>query len=352
MENTALAIIENAQKAGALVYINKENFQSKVQLYRTEVTQIVIPEKEYHVLSGSKYEPAKGPTDRIGEAAGIIFIKESSTERLVHYSKSPIYDEHDAWIVTAQGKVLMPDGSWRESDVEAYEFDPIVRAMEDMKVAYIDDKNRGEFSRKVLTYMKFALARAHTGARLRVIRSLTGLPSSFEKDQVGKPMFFARTVMNTEHILSTPEGRTMATAKALGMDVSSLLFGKKPDPAQAIAASTEPNPSSVEPENLRSANEPEAETETAADTASLASQANPGGEDRELENLSVELEALINENRSVIDFVNKQNINVYEKAQEELRSFVPTIESRKDMLKKVTAYVEAMKAAIAKGATA
>lgn len=360
MENTALAIIERAQKGGALVFVNRDNLESRTKLYRTEITQIQAKQDEFHKVNG-KFMPNKAVTDRIGEANGIQFIDKNCFVETQMRPACAGLPERCVYVGYAQGKVRMPDGNWRESTVENYEFDPTLRAAEDApnKKDYgkpagydpFDPANKSKFNRDILAYVKPAMARAATGARLRVIRQLSGMPETFTAEEITRPLAFARIVQNTEYILETPEGRTMATAKALDMDVSSLLFGKKPDHAQAIAASTDMTASKVEPENLRSANEPETETEPSADTASLAAQANPTGtksaEDQEFEELTVSLEALLESNKAVLDRETRTG-NPYKLAKDELESFAATIESRKAMTGKIESFLEALR----KGATA
>lgn len=362
MNETALAIVERAQQGGALVFVNRDNLESRTKLYRTEITQIKAKPEEFHKVNG-KFMPNKAVTDRIGEANGIQFIaKNCYVETQIRPACAGL-EERCVYVGYAQGKVRMPDGNWRESTVENYEFDPTLRAAEDApnKKDYgkpagydpFDPANKSKFNRDILAYVKPAMARAATGARLRVIRQLSGMPETFTADEITRPLAFARIVQNTEYILETPEGRTMATAKALDMDVSSLLFGKKPEPAPAIEANTRVNMSDIPEDNLKPADTSgfEAESDTTpADTASLAEQANPAGtksaEDQEFEDLTVSLEALIESNKGVLDRDTRTG-NPYKLASEELGSFVATVESRRTMTAKITKYLETLKSGAA-----
>jgi len=347
MDTTALTIVNNAKAKGALIYVDMNSLNQMTELYRAEATETVFDKKQFHSMKGGKFQPDKATTDKIGELSGITFIPSASSEKLVH-RKDSICGERDSWIVTAQGKKLCSDGNWQESNIEAYEFDPCVRAMEELGLSEVTETNKPAYNRKVIEFTKVALARAKTGARLRVIRALAGLPSSFDADDIKKPMVFSRVVMNTAFVLSTPEGRTMATAKALDMDVSSLLFGnKKPDPAQAIAASAEKTPSEADMGNLRSANEPETEPEPAADTVSLADQANPGeGSSEEFKQLTIELEEMVVSFKEMLNVNLPSGMNPFTLAQAELDDFTATVETRKSMIKRTTDFLKARKVAV------
>ena len=236
---TALAVIEKAAKDGSMIFFDKNNASPQVELYKTEVTMIGIDkEKDCFKING-KYMPNRSMVDRIGEASGIVFT--SGDTKIVTVNDGAA-GRHPVYIGTAQGKVRMPDGTWRMSSVAHYEFDPTVRAMLDYKVTEMtpETKNRRRLDDKgvekefgntlaeaILEYRKTARARANTGARLRVIRELVSMPISFSEEQIKKPVVFGRIVQNTSYILNTKEGRMMATAQALGVDMSGLFGGRK-----------------------------------------------------------------------------------------------------------------------------
>lgn len=343
--NNALTVIENARKQNALVFVNQENYQTGIELYKTEATVIQSKPEEFHNLQG-KYMPNRAVTDRIGEAAGVQFV---AGDVRAETRDDEIAGKRTVFVGTAQGKVRMPDGSWRMSALEEYEFDPTLRAMLDKKIDYITDSNRSVFARTALEYTKVARQRAATGARLRVIRQLTGMPVNFTQADISRPMVFTRVVQNTAHILETKEGRTLATMQALGMTTESL-YGKKP----AINEErVEQMPQLKDEENLKPADTSgfEQETEPAADTASLAAQANPAGmksaEDQEFEELTISLEELLNSNKETLNIATRTG-NPYDKGIAELDKLTATIESRKSMIANLTNWLEAMR----KGATA
>ncbi len=327
----ALAIIERAQKSGALVFVNQENFQSKVELYKTEATVIQARPDEFHNLQG-KFMPNRPVTDRIGEAAGVEFVSGHVRSEM---RDDAIAGRRTVFIGTAQGKVRMPDGHWRMSAIEEYEFDPVLRAMLDKKIDYITETNRSVFARAAMEYTKVATQRAATGARLRVIRQLTGMPTAFSAEDMKRPLVFTRTVLNTEHILDTKEGRTLATMQALGMNTEAL-YGKRSDPEEHV-------------EQLPKSSEPEDEDLKQADTslsseelAALADKATggQGGIQGEFEELTVQLEALVESNKELLDVTLPSKINPYQKAKEELENFAADVESRRAMIKRTSDFIE------------
>src|SRR5574343_194879 len=125
--DNALAIIERAKSQNALVFVNQENFNSGVELYKTEATVIQAKQEEFHNLQG-KFMPNRAVTDRIGEAAGVQFV---AGDVRAETRDDEIAGKRTVFVATAQGKVRMPDGSWRLSTPEEYEFDPTLRAMLD-----------------------------------------------------------------------------------------------------------------------------------------------------------------------------------------------------------------------------
>jgi hypothetical protein len=346
--NTTLVRVDDARKKGALVYINPEHYEAQVELYKTEITELCLRKDDFHIISG-KYMPKKETVDRISEACGVTFIQSSSRSR-AETRDDDLAGKRTAYIAEEQGKVRMPDGSYRESPVEEYEFDPVLRAMIDKKATEINPQNRVEVTRAAMEYIKFARQRAKTGARARVIRQLTGMPTAFDAKDLGidsngniKPMLFSRIVQNTRFILQTPEGRAMATAQALGVDVAALFGAKKP----AIAPSANPVES------------PYAETETTEQenknsTANLAAEAatdnepdfpeDNEGETRQEETEFERLTGTLEEYMSFKEYLNittKSGTNPYESAQAELNSKTATEESRAKMIKRIRDFLVA-----------
>jgi hypothetical protein len=217
MENKAIAIIEKARNNGALVYA-PQNLECP-PLYKAEATIITARPDEFFNIQG-KYMPSKAVVDRIGEAAGVDFIAANCGVKTE--MRDDDIGHRTVFVGYAQGRTRLPDGSWRQSSIEEYEFDPLLRAT-------MEAKADNEIRRKYLDYAKVARQRASTGARVRVIRQLTGMPVTLTQAEIQKPLVFSRIVQNTDFILGTKEGRVMAIAAATGL--SSQLYG--PQPAQA-----------------------------------------------------------------------------------------------------------------------
>lgn len=213
-ESKALAIIEDARAKGALVYA-PQNMECP-PLYKAEATVITAKPDEFFNIQG-KYMPSKAVVDRIGEAAGVDFIAANCGVKTE--SRDDDIGKRTVFVGFAQGKTRLPDGSWRQSSIEEYEFDPLLRAQ-------MESKNDSEVRKKYLDYAKVARQRASTGARVRVIRQLTGMPVTFSQADVAKPLVFSRIVQNTDFILSTHEGKMMAIAMATG--AAQMMYGQQP----------------------------------------------------------------------------------------------------------------------------
>jgi electron transfer flavoprotein alpha subunit len=162
-EGNVLAIVKAAQNKGALVFANIENMETKVDLYRTEVTEIAFRESDFHIING-KSMPNKASTDRIGEACGIQFIQ-AACRVIAETRDDTLCGKRTVYRGEAQGKIRMPDGSWRNSTVDEYEFDPVLRAMLDKNVTELNEKTMQMVGRTILEYTKVARQRAATGAR-------------------------------------------------------------------------------------------------------------------------------------------------------------------------------------------
>jgi hypothetical protein len=353
--NTALMKIEKAQKEGALVFLDKDWLEEKTPLYKPETTEIEIKkETECFNISG-KFMPKREVVDRIGEASGVDFIFGETKSNTV---QDDTCGKHTVYTSYAQGRRLMPDGSWRTSSKCDYEFDPVLRAMLDFDVTELtaetkqkqrktrDGKPYGStLARYILELKKVAAQRANPGARLRVIRELVGMPIAFEGKDLDKPLYLGRIVQNTDYILKTPEGRAMATAKALGVDVAALFGAKKPALPSAAADTGEPyTPAeTVEPESETSAANLAAEA--AADDEPDFPAENEGESQRqetEFERLTGILEEYMSF-EEYLDVPTKSGVNPYKLAQTELASKNATEESRTKMINRLRDYLVSRK---------
>jgi hypothetical protein len=349
---TALAKIESARKIGALIFVDKEWLEEKTPLYKMETTELEInKEKECFNISG-KFMPKREVVDRIGESSGIDFILGETKSNTVHddtCGKRTVYTAY------AQGRRLLPDGSWRTSSRCDYEFDPVLRAMLDYDVTELTEATKQKqrkdragrpygstLARYILELQKVAAQRANTGARLRVIRELVGIPIAFEGNDLDKPLYFGRIVQNTDYILKTPEGRNMATAKALGLDVAALFGAKRAlPPAEPAAGANGEGYINVtpEPETTKSATD-EAKSETIPDfEAPPSTIAEP--QPSEFENLTHSLNEFIAGYSRELNVTTASGANPYNSALAELKNPNATIETRKDMIDRLRKFLKA-----------
>jgi hypothetical protein len=351
---TAIKRIADADKSGALVFIDRENGFPLTELYTTEITSIRVSKDECHEIT-SKFMPKKEVVDRIGEACGITFIMGDSKTSTLDDSTC---GKRTVYTAFSQGKRRMPDGSWRESNVEPYEFDPTLRAMLDFSVTEINEATKkrqriGEngqpygstLARAILEYQKVACQRASTGARLRVIRSLVGMPISFSPDEISKPLVFSRIVQNTNYILDMPEGRLLAAAQATGADISHVFGGRKaiPEPIEAAHTISESPPPNDQPPAAPSGDTPETipdfdDESSEKTTQTVAQKETP--EQVAFRTATTELTNLIHTHAEKLDVTTPSGKNPFRIAKAELESDSGTIESRKTMTAKMKVYLE------------
>ena len=205
----AKALVEKYRSQNYLVFVNEEDLHTQT-MFLPEVVIVNTTTEDFHNISG-KFMPKRHQTDRIGEAAGIVFLEDGCGTRTEQI------DGHTVYVGSAQAKKRMPDGTWKTSSVCDYEFDPVKRQEETI----LTDKNNKYKTEKdqkllLLTLQKFGRARASTGARLRVIRELTGMPTALEAKDLKKAMVFCRIALNTDQLLQQPELRDTAVKLALG----------------------------------------------------------------------------------------------------------------------------------------
>jgi hypothetical protein len=341
---TALAVVQKAKDDGALVFTNMENFEAKTELYRTEVTILSSHESDFHGING-KFMPTRATTDRIGEACGVQFIQ-AACRVTAETRDDPLCGKHTVYCAQAQGKVRMPDGSWRTSTVDEYEFDPVLRAMLDKNVTELNETTKKTIGRTIMDYTKVGRQRAATGARLRVIRQLTGMPAAFEKADVLKPMVFTRIVQNTSYILSTPEGRAMATAQALGVDMSTLFGGRKLLDSTTVQPEGNPPPDEHPPPDTPPKHNPAdlAAQAAAADEPEFPDEPTGPGtapEATEFQRLTNNLLEFLDGYKNELDVVTKTGRNPYKLAEAELAHPAATEETRRSMIKRLMAFLKA-----------
>ena len=207
----ALSIIADHQKAGDLVFVSPEDIRTQ-KMFIPEVTVLKATPADFHNISG-KMMPKSYYTDRIGNAAGVDFVAaECSTRKEGEFT----------WVGRAQGKKRLPDGTMKHSQAHEYEFDVEVRSEEDFakdaKKPANDQKYIAEVNRKahINEMKKFARARAGTGARLKVIRELAGIPTSFDRNQISRALVVARIAINSDAMFENPEMRQATISHVFG----------------------------------------------------------------------------------------------------------------------------------------
>ena len=216
--NNQLQIIEEHEKKQDLVFVRPEDLRTQ-RFFVPEITVLHAMPEDFHNIGGSMM-PKGYFTDRIGQAAGVDFIAANCGVRK---------DGETVFVGSAQGKRRLPDGSWRNSSVCEYCYDIEARSEEDFlkdsKKKKEDQKYSTEIDRKqhILEMKRFAHQKAGTGARLRVIRELVGIPIGFNREQIQKAIVVSRVAVNTDELLSEPGMQAAAIQQAVG--VQQQLFG-------------------------------------------------------------------------------------------------------------------------------
>ncbi len=205
MNSNALEIIKKHEANQDLVFVRPEDLNTQ-KFFVPEVTVLHATPDDFHTISGQMM-PKGYYTDRIGQAAGVSFVAENCGVKK---------DGENVYIGFAQGKRRLPDGTWRTSAVHEYEFDVDSRAREDFLSKPEKYKTAVDKERHTLEIKRFARQKAGTGAHLKVIRELVGIPISFKPGQVQKAIVVSRISVNTDELLSTPGMQQAAITQAVG----------------------------------------------------------------------------------------------------------------------------------------
>jgi hypothetical protein len=341
---TELITLPEAKKIGALVYINEGHLNPVTPLYKTEMTAIKIDIKNDCYNISGKLMLKREIVDRVAEASAISYVPSGC--RTWTETRDDAAGKRTVFISEQQGKMRQPDGSYRSGSIQTYEFDPNLRAMLDVGVDEWNEKtkqrrkdNTGKtVAMRAMEYAKFGRQRAETGARLRVVKEMTGMPTAFNSlEEAARAMVFARVVQNTDYLLSTPEGRMLAAAQATGMgDAIAGLYGKQGLPGSAGDA---------EPE-MRNVTEGEAGNEPVPTGAGMAGEAAaddpaPGtpGEQSEFDRLTLALEEFY---EGYAEHLNRNlpSGNPHKLIREELDNLGATVESRRELLGRIRSYLQ------------
>jgi hypothetical protein len=322
-------------------------------LYKTEVTKITLdPKTDCHTISG-KLMLKREVVDRVAEASAISYIPSGC--RTWTETRDDSAGKRTVFISEQQGKMRLPGGSYRIGSVQTYDFDPNLRAMLDMGVDEWNEQTKQKrktgdngqpygktLAMQAMEYAKFGRQRAETGARLRVVKELTGMPTAFDPKEAEKPLVFARVVQNTDYLLKTPEGRLLAAAQATGtQDVIAGLYGRQALPGtQEEPAEPRDVTGSGDTENPPPAGASLAEEAAGDDWTNLK----PVRKTDEFEALTVKLEEYVNGYENILNRTLRGDdgteVNPYEIALAELGNPAATAASRENMIGRIERLVK------------
>lgn len=187
--------------------------------FEPHVEVVKILKSDFHELEGGKTLWFRKETlDNIAQAAGLSY---EDVKQEKHVRGEPFVGRCRAII---QG----PDGQPVLGDIAEYEFDPTLRAEEDMLRAQKKGETFGDIDRrlKVLAYEKVGLQRANTGARSRATIQALGMQTGFKDLFRGKQeeyFIFSRIIINVKNKLVAE-----AQLAALSGNVGKLYGGSNP----------------------------------------------------------------------------------------------------------------------------
>ena len=259
MESTKALAILNQHVGKSLVFASREDVENVAPQFEPVVTVVTLSTDDFTDVGMGNMYPGKSATNRIADAAGVSFLpnvggtrEDGDFQAVKIVKQSTFYQACGEFKVigAAQGQRLKPDGTPRFSSVREYEFNVIDRANEDFlkDASKQDQKYTSEIAARkhLIDLKKFATQRASTGAQLAVIRELAGIPTTFKRDQITKPMVFSQIIENNrfkldiaKEIMKTPDGRQAVAAAIFG--TSRALFGPQaaaPVQVQAPPAET------------------------------------------------------------------------------------------------------------------
>jgi len=207
----------------ALSFFRPDALGEVLPLYKIVETRIEATREEFHNISGS-FTPGKAVLDRVADASGISYLQDNCGVKIEKIDTPYLGFSDLRYVGFAQGEVTEPDGTKRRSSVCEYEFDVMIRAEEEFLKN--NTKYTSEIAKKryVLGLMKVARARANTGARSRVVRELTGMPTGFKVN-----IFNGNDVtMHFKKVVANPENKMVLKAGLDNMFGSTqALYGKK-----------------------------------------------------------------------------------------------------------------------------
>lgn len=233
----------------ALLFTSEEEIVDN-NTYKTLVSVININEGMFHKIWPNFY-PTKGLSNQIGAAMGIEFtsnvIMEDVYGDIIENADGSKVKKTAGVRCVKQGKRRRPDGTWQLSSPCSYVFNWNDRAELDIladaekepnKQKYHfpnnPDKQRREQRKHILELKKFADQRASTGAELMVIRELTGMETSFKKEDIQKGQIVVSQIVESEELQRAKAKATIDNIRLGGQvaqninDAAALLTGSVP----------------------------------------------------------------------------------------------------------------------------
>lgn len=221
-------------KGRKLCYVKVEDINVPSE-FEPIISIVGFSKEDFHKLwapGGDTFLPKKPLVDRIGEAAGIEFQGESSK----------IERTDTGYVVGHVGRRMKPDGEWRSSGLCLYEFDYMDRAELDFIADEEKTMKKGSSSRygndiskrkHQMELKKVALARADSGASLRVIKKIIGLNMSFSLAEVNEGEIIVSQIVKSAgwknqfigKLMETTDGRQLVAESILGS--KEVLYGKQ-----------------------------------------------------------------------------------------------------------------------------
>ena len=220
---TALAQYQDRKKYNLLARPEDLEIRGPVQV---DLVVVDIDPREVkdggdvHNIQG-QFVPGRAAVDRIADAAGVSFVPEKCTVEKIGPR---------CWVGKAVGRRRRVDGVTFQDVYDEYEFDVDVREQELVENARAEIAKNGHASeakvmtklrKDVTTLTKFGRQRAATGARLRVIKALTGFKASFKRDELTRPFVMSRVTIDTTKLLATPGLQHEALSHFLGGSAAS-----------------------------------------------------------------------------------------------------------------------------------
>ena len=236
----AIAVMDKYSGGKAIMVVKREEINAVAPQYEPLVTVLEVNWDSDFTNVGTQnspqYYPNKDTTNKIAEAGGVGFTPNCGTRKEGSWNSVEITQgkSHKDYKIKgeykvigwAQGYRIQPDGTKRFSSVCEYEFDCTARAELDFLSDAEKDPNAKDWRdrpkyptvekkrKHFMELVKFAVQRAETGAQLKAIRELTGIPTAFKKEHYGKPLVIGQTIENNnfkvglaQQLMKTPDGR-------------------------------------------------------------------------------------------------------------------------------------------------